>query len=141
MDERYERFNEITFTLYCMKAIDRAISYGRKEKEKQAQREVSLNELDDTSSAALPDLQNWQGINVPEAIFNVDGMKVPILNPDLANALRVMPKRKRDILLLAYIIGDTDEELSKDLHISKSSAQRQRSSAFRKLKKMMDVRE
>ena len=30
MDEKYERFNEITFTLYCMKAIDRAISYGRK---------------------------------------------------------------------------------------------------------------
>ena len=45
MFDRYRRYNEITFVMYCMTSIDRAISRGRREKNRRAQAEISLEEL------------------------------------------------------------------------------------------------
>ena len=141
MDERYIRYNEITFVMYCMTSIDRAISRGRKEKDRQARIEVPLDEwrgLEDTSQRGGMERNE---IELPEAVFVVEGLKVPIVDPDLAKALLSMPPQKRNILLLAYIIGDNDAELGSVLHVSKSAAQRRRIAALKRIQRLMGVTE
>ena len=39
MNERFERYNEITFEAYCKAAIDNAIHRGVRKKERRAERE------------------------------------------------------------------------------------------------------
>ena len=140
MYDRYIRYNEITFAMYCMTSIDRAISRGRSEKNQRAQAEISLEELGDLNNALGRD-RSGKEVELPEAIFDVDGLKIPIVNPDLAKALRSMPPQKRNILLLAYIIGDNDAELGSVLHISKSAAQRRRIAALKRIQLLMGVAE
>lgn len=140
MFDRYRRYNEITFAMYCMTSIDRAISRGRREKNQRAQAEISLEELGDLNNALGRD-RSGKEVELPEAIFDVDGLKIPIVNPDLAKALRSMPPQKRNILLLAYIIGDNDAELGSALHISKSAAQRRRIAALKRIQRLMGVAE
>ena len=140
MYDRYIRYNEITFAMYCMTSIDRAINRGRREKDRRAQAEISLDELGDLDNALGRD-RGGKEVELPEAIFDVDGLKIPIVNPDLAKALRSMPPQKRNILLLAYIIGDNDAELGSALHISKSAAQRRRIAALKRIQRLMGVAE
>ena len=140
MYDRYIRYNEITFAMYCMTSIDRAISRGRREKNQRAQAEISLEELGDLNNALGRD-RSGKEVELPEAIFDVDGLKIPIVNPDLAKALRSMPPQKRNILLLAYIIGDSDAELGSALHISKSAVQRRRIAALKRIQRLMGVAE
>lgn len=140
MYDRYIRYNEITFAMYCMTSIDRAINRGRREKDRRAQAEISLDELGDLDNALGRD-RGGKEVELPEAIFDVDGLKIPIVNPDLAKALRSMPPQKRNILLLAYIIGDNDAELGSALHISKSAAQRRRIAALKRIQLLMGVAE
>ncbi len=136
MYERYIRYNEITFAMYCMTSIDRAISRGRREKDRRAQAEISLENLGDLDNALGRD-SGGKEVELPEAIFDVDGLKIPIVNPDLAKALCSLPPQKRNILLLAYIIGDNDAELGSVLHISKSAAQRRRIAALKRIQLLM----
>ena len=42
MNERFERYNEITFEAYCKAAIDNAIHRGVRKKERRAEREPPL---------------------------------------------------------------------------------------------------
>ena len=48
MNERYERYNEITFQAYCIRSINRAIARGIRQKERRAQMEISLSELEES---------------------------------------------------------------------------------------------
>ena len=52
-----------------------------------------------------------------------------------------MPPQKRNILLLAYIIGDNDAELGSALPLSKSAAQRRRIAALKRIQRLMGVAE
>ena len=60
MYDRYIRYNEITFAMYCMTSIDRAISRGRREKNRRAQAEISLEDLGDLDNALGRDRRGKQ---------------------------------------------------------------------------------
>lgn len=47
MNERFERYNEITFEAYCKAAIDNAVHRGVRKKERRAELEPPLTELND----------------------------------------------------------------------------------------------
>lgn len=141
MEERYKRYNEITFVMYCMTSIDHAINRGMREKGRREMIEVPMSELDDIGDPLHRNGDDRSEIELPEAVFEVDGIKVPILDPNLARALMSMPPQKRNILLLAYIIGDNDVELGAALHISKSAAQRRRKAALKRIQQLMGADE
>ena len=54
MDERYDRFNEITFEAYCKAAIDKGVLKERQRKAKRAEKEVSFSALSDIDIEAIP---------------------------------------------------------------------------------------
>ncbi|MDR2571941.1 MAG: hypothetical protein LBD23_16815, partial [Oscillospiraceae bacterium] len=53
-------------------------------------------------------------------------------------ALRSLPERKRDIILLSYFLELSDGEIGKKLNLIRSTVQYQRTSTLRELKKMME---
>lgn len=91
-----------------MTAIDHAIGHGRREKEERSQYEVSLSMLEDVDGVLQRSYGRPLETELPEAVFLVDDLKIPVYDPDLVNALRSVPPQKRNILLLAYLLGDND---------------------------------
>ena len=64
-----------------------------------------------------------------------------IENEDLANALTVLPDDKRDIVLLAYFLDMTDQEIADKLDMVRRTVQYKRAQSLKELKKEMEVTE
>lgn len=135
--ERYERYNEVTFEAYIKAAIDYAIARYRKQKAKQTENEVYLADLPDYWAARPSEELTAIDSGSVSATFEVDGISVDVHDPDLVKALRFLVPQKRDILLLAYFLGKSDAEIGKELNISKSTAQRRRASALQRMKRQI----
>jgi len=56
----------------------------------------------------------------------------------MATALRTLPQRKRDIILLYYFLDLSDGEIGERLNLVRSTVQYQRTSILRELKKMIE---
>ena len=127
-NERFERYNEITFEAYCKAAIDHAIRRGIQKKERRAERPLSalndallfkLNPSDPPQDAALE----------ASVSFDVRGQRIVVHNAELGQALTYLPLRKREITLLYFFADLTDAEIAKMLDMSISAVQRQRNRA------------
>ncbi len=137
-DERYERFNAMTFEVYCKVSIDRAINRGRRQKWHREQREVSITDLNELS-LAMPceELEEILEERTEPTIFRVSGFDVPVHDETLARALLSLTPQRRSILLLAYFLHETDEDIARDLKLSRSAVQRRRASALELMRQMM----
>ena len=62
-----------------------------------------------------------------------------IENEDLANALTVLPDDKRDIVLLAYFLDMTDQEIADKLDMVRRTVQYKRTQSLKELKKELEV--
>lgn len=62
-----------------------------------------------------------------------------VVNDELiAEALRTLPERKRDIILLAYFLEMSDREIGEKLNLLRATVQYQRTSTLRELKKYLE---
>ena len=130
MNERFERYNEITFEAYCKAAIDKAVHRGVRKKERRAEREPPLTELNDTVLFRLDPTDAPQEAVLEEAItFEVCDQHITVHNAALGQALTYLPRRKREITLLYFFEDLTDAEIAKKLDMSVSAVQRQRNRA------------
>lgn len=66
---------------------------------------------------------------------------VAIENEVLANALTVLPDDKRDIVLLAFFLDMTDQEIADKLDMVRRTVQYKRAQSLKELKKEMEVTE
>lgn len=130
MNEQFERYNEITFEAYCKAAIDNAIHRGVRKKERRAEREPPLTELNDAVLFRLDPTDAPQEAVLEEAItFDVCDQRITVHNAALGQALTYLPRRKREITLLYFFEDLTDAEIAAKLDMSVSAVQRQRNRA------------
>ena len=73
--------------------------------------------------------------------FHVQGSDVATENEDLANALTVLPDDNRDIVLLAYFLDMTDQEIADKLDMVCRTVQYKHAQPLEELKKEMEVTE
>ena len=139
MNEKYERYNEITFQAYCIQSINRAVARGVRQKERQAQMEVSLHDLQELGGPALASTQDDPAqMEFASDYFVVGSTTVPILDRRLARALRSITPEKRVVILLSYLLDESDTEIAKDLKLPKSTVQHRRQRAIKRLKELLE---
>lgn len=136
MNTRYERYNEITFEAYCKASIDNAILKGRMEKAKRASKEVSLSTLTDTELYKLYAESREPNYHLTQEYvsFSINGITIPVHDPEMGQALSYLPPKLRNVLLLSYFLNMSDPQIAAQLRISKSAAQRRRTTALQRLK-------
>ena len=138
MNERYELFNAMTFEVYCKISIDRAIKRGRRQKSIRAQHEIPITELPDLAFAfSCTELDALLEEEREPTIFRTGGFDIPVHDEQLAQALLSLTPQRRSILLLAYFLNETDEDIARDLKLSRSAVQRRRASALELMRQMM----
>jgi len=71
--------------------------------------------------------------------FEVQGYDIAVKNEKLAEALAALSDDKRDIVLLAYFLDMTDQEISDKLNVVRSTVQYRRASSLKEMKERLEV--
>jgi len=131
-----EQSKRHAFDSFCKKVLKNEVRNFYGEIKRQRDKEVFFSEL---SAQELEQLATTDSYFATEQIFNVLGHDVVVCDESIAKALRSLPERKRDIILLSYFLELSDGEIGKKLNLIRATVQYQRTSTLRELKKMMEV--
>lgn len=69
----------------------------------------------------------------------MQGYDVAINNEKLADALAALPDGKRDIVLLAYFLDMSNQEIAGKLNIVRRTVQYRRTSSLKEMKQRLEV--
>ena len=131
----YELDKQHAFDAFCKKVLRNDVRNYYDEMKRLRDKEVSFSEL---SERELEQLSTTDKYFATEQTFNVLGNDVIVNDENIAEALRSLPERKRDIILLSYFLELSDGEIGKKLNLIRSTVQYQRTSTLRELKKIME---
>lgn len=137
MDERYKKFNEITFIQVAFTALKRNSKRAREKEQRRAEFEISIFALPDNMDFCMDEKQKPSQIE-ENVSFNVKKHTIEIRNRELGQAIQYLLPRDRAIILLYYFAGMKDWEIAEALAISKSTVQRRRTAAQEKLKYFLE---
>jgi len=131
----YELDKQHAFDAFCKKVLRNDVRNYYDEMKRLRDKEVSYSEL---SERELEQLSTTDKYFATEQTFNVLGNDIIVNDENIAEALRSLPERKRDIILLSYFLELSDGEIGKKLNLIRSTVQYQRTSTLRELKKIME---
>ena len=131
----YELDKQHAFDAFCKKVLRNDVRNYYDEMKRLRDKEVSFSEL---SERELEQLSTTDKYFATEQIFSVLGRDVIVTDALIAEALKSLPERKRDIILLSYFLELSDGEIGKKLNLIRATVQYQRTSTLRQLKKFME---
>ena len=137
--EQYREHIERTFNAFCKIVLYHATLGVYKKLRKKQQFDVSLDYLRefDFEPATSTD-EYFVKYDVPTA-FTVRGETVIVESELLAAALLRLPEKRREVLLLRYYLGYSDEEIGRLFGVCRSTVFRSRKIALRLLRKEMEA--
>ena len=124
------------FDSYCRKVLREEARDYMRNLARQNAHEVSLSELSEEQMARLYVLDEYPS---EQSHFEVQGYDVAVKNEKLAEALAALSDDKRDIVLLAYFLDMTDQEISDKLNVVRSTVQYRRASSLKEMKERLEV--
>ena len=126
------------FDSFCRKVLrDEARNYA-KHIAWRSDHEVSLSELSEEQVTKLYVLDEYPS---EQFHFHVQGFGVTVRNEKLADALNTLSDEKRDIVLLAYFMDMTDQEIADRLNLVRRTVQYKRTSSLEEMKQRMEVKD
>ena len=133
-NDAYEIHNQRTFDSYCKKVVKNELYSFYHEVKRQLARESCFSELGARQATHLPDTDEDP---LESRSFHVLEDSFSIRNDLLADALAVLPTRKRNIMLLYYCFDRADKEIGELLGMVRQTVQYQRNNILKQLSAMM----
>ena len=119
----------------CLKKIIRSVVKDyRKELKRRKNKEISFSELPEIIIEKISVMDDY---DTDYTIFNVCGMDIRVLDDELAEALKKLPERKRNTLLMYYFLEMTESEIANFQNITQSGVFRNRHHALETMKKIL----
>lgn len=137
-NKRYETFNEILFESYCKTAIDNAVLKESMKKKARSKWQLSLSALTDAVMYALVEKDMEIGHEETYQIFSVRGIDIPVFNSRLAQAISYLLPKDREIILLYYFLGMTDERIASTMSMTTPTVNRRRRAAKQKMRSFLE---
>lgn len=134
--QEYERRQEMTFDSFCMKVIQNEATSIIRELSIREKHETPLEEL---TAEELNELQAEDQYNPYKATFHVRGESVIVHDPELAEALRYISAKMRDVILLFYFLDRTETQIGQLMGITQSTVNRRRISTLHQLQKLIEA--
>lgn len=125
------------FDSFCRKVLREEARDYERHIAWRSDHEVSLSELSEEQERQMYVLDEYPS---EQTHFHVQGYDVAIENENLANALTVLPDDKRDIVLLAYFLDMTDQEIADKLDMVRRTVQYKCAQSLKELKKKWRLR-
>ena len=124
------------FNAYCKRTLKNEAVNAQRDVARQQMRRVSFSDLTPQEENQLAVCDEYFTDDEAEQSFFVAGREIPIQL--LADALRSLPEEKRSAILLYYFSDMTDAEIAERQDISRSTAQRRRTSSLELLKRYLE---
>lgn len=134
MKNSYEKRVQNQFGGFCVKVLKNEARRIHKEYTKIRENEKSFSDL---TNAELAQLTVTDSYFADECIFSVLGNEIVVSNSVLANAIRKLPDKKRDVILLSYFLDMSDTEISKQLNTLRQTISKRRKSTLWQLKELL----
>jgi RNA polymerase sigma factor (sigma-70 family) len=131
----YEQDKQRVFDAFCKTVLKNEIRDIYDEIKRLRDKEISFSEL---SEQELEQLSTTDKYFATEQTFNVLDRDVIVNDESIAEALRSLPERERDIILLSYFLELSDGEIGKKLNMIRSTVQYKRTSTLRELRKFFE---
>ena len=122
------------FCKYCIKVMEgEALYYLRQLKSRQEQ-EVCFSDLT---------LEERNQLSVYDDLLEMDyfqvmNIDVPVRDEDISNALKKLPERKRMIILMAFFLDMTEQEIADYYHLVQSTVHYHKAESLRMLKDILE---
>ena len=137
--EQYQEYIECTFNAFCKIVLYHAALGAYKKLRKKQQFEVYLDYLREFDFEPVTTTDEYFIKCYVPTTFTVRGKTVIVESEQLAAALSRLPEKRREVLLLWYYLGYSDEEIGKMCGISRSAVFRRRKIALRLMRKEMEA--
>ena len=134
MNEHEEQIG-CCFDAYCKRLLRNELIDAYREYKKQSGKEVAFSAL---SEKEFQQLQYIDEYYPDRRVFPVLNWEVEICDSDLVQALAAISGDRRTIVLLAYLLGLTDQEIAAHMGLNRSSVQRRRKNALNTLRKILE---
>ena len=122
------------FCAYCIKVLHgEALNY-LDELKRQREREVSFSDL---LRKDLDVLYSYDDYELAEK-FTVLGKQVSVRNEWISEALKKLPEKKREIILMLYFLDMTEKEIAVCLKLVQSTVHYHKDDSLRLLRKLME---
>lgn len=124
------------FDSYCKKILRNHVRNYEKQLRRSKSRECFSEEV-------CKDIRLQKYFSVPPHeevyIFRVMNMDVAVKNFLLGDALEKLDVDRRDIVLLSYFLGMTDQEIAEYLNLIRRTVSYRRSATLKQLKKFLEA--
>lgn len=122
------------FCAYCIKVLHgEALNY-LDELKRQREREVSFSDL---LQKDLDALYLYDDYELAEK-FTVLGKQVSVRDEWISEALKKLPEKKREIILMLYFLDMTEKEIAACLKLVQSTVHYHKDDSLRLLRKVME---
>ena len=119
----------------CLKKVVRSVVKDYyKELNRRKNKEISFSELPDV---IVDKMTVWDDYETDYTIFSVCGIDIRVLDDELAEALKKLPERKRNTLLMYYFLEMNNEDIAKKQNISRSDVFQNRHNSLALMKKLL----
>lgn len=122
------------FCTYCIKVLHgEALNYFD-ELERQRKREVNFSELLQKDLDAMCCCDDYDMADY----FTVMGRQIPVRDEWISMALKKLPVKKREIILMLYFLNMTEKEIADCLKLVQSTIHYHKDDSLRLLRKLME---
>ena len=130
----FQKTIQCQFECKLKKVVKGIIWNYRKELKRRKNKEISFSELPDIT---VESLATWDDYETNYTIFNVCGIDIKVLDDELAEALKQLPEKKRNNVLMYYFLEMNNEEIAKKQNISRSGVFQNRHNSLALMKKLL----
>ena len=134
ISETYKRQIEKQFHNYCLTVLKHEASDIRDEYVRQKEKETFLEDL---TVNELLELSVLDELEEP-TVFAVGEDFVFVQNEELAEALKQLTERKRELILLYFFLDKTDQEIAALYRMLRRTVTYQRKSSLKQLKQYLE---
>lgn len=133
--QEFYTLQEEMFDSFCKTLIRNESINAHKEYALRSQTEISVTDLSIHDQQQLSQEDNY---NAFTTLFIVRGENVYVRDPDLSDALRFLPPKRREVILLSFFLERTDSEISQLLKLSPRAVGYRRKTALEKLREYLE---
>lgn len=123
------------FDRFCRLVLHGEKVNYEKEMDYRSRHEVSISHLTEEELSCLSTMDEYEAEAETFRVFNYD---IEVKNELLGEALKYLPEKKRNVILLSFFMDMTDTEIAKHMNLVRSIIHHHRTSSLKSLKKIME---
>lgn len=124
----------LQFDCLVKRVVDTTVKDYQRELCRRAAHEIAFSELPEQELNCIGTTDEYDS---DYTCFEVLGTKVKVNNEQLAEALKLLPEKKLNILLMFYFLEMSDAEIADLLQVDRSTSFRNRRNSLEEIKRIL----